>query len=210
MHAEGEDQLRTRLLQGLAESIHRRGYLDTTISDIVRLAHTSKRSFYDRYDTKLDCFLDLFRTATDELIVMIRAAVDPDADWRDQVKAAVAVYLCSIENRPAITLSWVRELPTIGRAVRPAQRRSFDELAGLLTEITANPGFRRAGLDPVSPVAATILLGGLRELAAQSVEDGIALEGLVEQAAAAAMALIEDASPSPIEPPETPAGTPAR
>lgn len=185
-----EDQLRTRLLEGLAESIRRRGYLDTTVADIVRLAHTSKRSFYDRYDTKQDCFLELLRTATDELISMIRAAVDPEADWRQQVDVAVRTYVRSIEQRPAVTLSWIRELPTVGAAGRPAQRHNFDQLSALLIELTSNAGFQRAGLSPVRPMTATILLGGLRELAAQCVEDGVALDEITSAAIGATTALL--------------------
>lgn len=39
----------------------------------------------------------------------IRAAVDPNADWHDQIRQAVEAYVTHIESRPAVTLSWIRE-----------------------------------------------------------------------------------------------------
>jgi AcrR family transcriptional regulator len=48
---------RRRLLEGLAESITERGYRDTTIADIVRHARTSKRTFYQEFSSKEECFI---------------------------------------------------------------------------------------------------------------------------------------------------------
>lgn len=38
----------------------------------------------------------------------IEAAVDPDADWTQQIRQAVEAYVSHIEERPAVTLSWIR------------------------------------------------------------------------------------------------------
>ena len=52
------------------------------------------------------------------------------------------------------------------------------------------PGFRRAQLPPVTPALALILLGGLRELTALTVEDGADLRGILEPAVVAATAIL--------------------
>ena len=81
-------RFRGRLLDGMIASIGERGYRDTTVADIVRNAKTSKRTFYGEFASKEECFIELLRTNNDELIAGIRAAVDPDADWHDQIRAA--------------------------------------------------------------------------------------------------------------------------
>ena len=53
--------LSQRLLDGLAASIAERGYRDTTVADIVRHAQTSKRTFYDEFASKEECFIELLR-----------------------------------------------------------------------------------------------------------------------------------------------------
>ena len=115
-------EFRRRLLDGLAASIEEHGYRDTTVADIVRHARTSKRTFYDHFPTKEQCFFDLLTANNVELVDTLRAAVDPSAPWRDQVRQAVSAYVGTIEASPAITLSWIRELPALGAAAADAYR----------------------------------------------------------------------------------------
>jgi AcrR family transcriptional regulator len=184
------DPFRSRLLDGMAASIAERGYRDTTVADIVRHAHTSKRTFYGRFDTKEDCFVELLRANNEALIAGIRAAVDPHADWDAQIRQAVAAYVDHIAARPAITLTWIRELPALGAQATPLHRWAIDRLTDMLVDLTANPGFRRAGRAPLSRPLAVVLLGGLRELTALFVEDGSDVRGILEPAVTASTALL--------------------
>jgi AcrR family transcriptional regulator len=188
--ADAADLFRRRLLDGLADSIAERGYRASTVADIVRAARTSKRTFYDCFASKEECFLELLRADNEELDQRIRAAVDPQADWQDQIRQAVQAYVDQIRARPAITLSWIRELPSLGEAARPAQRRGLDLMSNLLVELSGSPGFRRADLPRLSPALAVILLGGLRELTALAVEDGTDVGAIVDPAVDASIALL--------------------
>lgn len=187
--ATGPD-FRRRLLDGLATCIEERGFRETTVADIVRHARTSKRTFYDHFATKEQCFFDLLTANNEELVDTLRQAVDPTAHWQQQVRQAVTAYVASIEAAPAITLSWIRELPALGPAARPLMRRSSGRLAEAIVELTAGPGFSQAGLAPLSVAAAVILVGGLRELTAQTVEDGAPVAGMIDPAVAVATALL--------------------
>lgn len=171
-------------------SITERGYRETTVADIVRHARTSKRTFYDQFASKEECFLELLRTDNERLVEDIRAAVDPQADWQSQVRQAVEAYVFSIETRPAITLSWIRELPSLGPTAHPLQRSGIQRLTALLVALSSSPGFQRAELRPVTPPLAVIILGGLRELTALTVEDGKNPRDIVEPAVAASVAIL--------------------
>lgn len=181
---------RRRLLDGLAASIGERGYRDTTIADIVRHARTSKRTFYDQFDGKEACFVELLETGNLEMIARIRAAVEPHAKWQDQIRQAMNAYVDDIECRPAITLSWIRELPALGEAVRPMQRRGIEALTDMLVDLTSGPGFRRAQIRPITRPMAVLLIGGLRELTALNVEDGRNPRDIVETGVAAVTAIV--------------------
>lgn len=189
-HTEAAVEFRRRLLDGLAACIEERGYRETTVADIVRCARTSKRTFYDHFSTKEECFVELLTANNEELVDTVQAAVDPDAGWQEQVRQAVCAYVETIEENPAVTLSWIRELPALGEAARPMLRKGFSRLAAMIVELSAGPGFRRAGLAPLSATAAVILVGGLRELTAQTVEDGSPVRGILEPAVAASVALL--------------------
>ncbi len=184
------DPFRLRLLDGLAASIGERGYRASTVADIVRHARTSKRTFYDQFASKEDCFLELLRADIEKLGDGIAAAVDPEADWHRQIRQAVEAYVAHMEARPAITLSLIRELPSLGDVARPVQRRGVQLLSNLLIDLSASPGFRRAELPPLTAPLAVILLGGLRELTALAVEDGRPVREIVEPAVDASIALL--------------------
>jgi AcrR family transcriptional regulator len=186
----GETAFRGRLLTGLADSIVERGYRETTVADIVRHAKTSKRTFYDQFASKEECFLDLLRTNNDDMIVGIATAVDPDSAPQSQVRAALGAYIDHIASRPAITLSWIREAPALGESARSLHRRAMDNLSDMLVAISTSPGFQKAGLAPVSRELALILLGGLRELTASYVEDGRDVRGIAEASEAATIAML--------------------
>jgi AcrR family transcriptional regulator len=184
------DRHRQRLLDGLAASITERGYRASTVADIVRHARTSKRTFYDQFPSKEQCFLELLHDDVGKLGENIRGAVDPDADWQAQIRQAVQAYVDHIESRPALTLSWIRELPSLDAAARPFQRRGMQLLTSLLVNLSSSPGFAKAGLPPLSSPKAVILVGGLRELTALAVEDGRSVREIVEPAVDASIALL--------------------
>jgi AcrR family transcriptional regulator len=188
--ASVDDAFRDRILDGLAASIGERGYRDTTVADIVRHARTSKRTFYEQFASKEECLIELLRKNNDQLIANIQTAVDPEAQWRDQIRQAAEAYVDHIASRPAVTLSWIREAPALGVVARPLHRLAMEQLTDMLVTLTDSPGFRRAKLSPISRPLALILLGGLRELTALFVEDNRDLHGITEPALTAATAIL--------------------
>ena len=184
------DPFRRRLLDGLAASITERGYRASTVADIVRHARTSKRTFYDQFPSKEQCFLELLHADVGKLAEDIRDAVDPDADWQTQIRQAVQAYVGHIESRPALTLSWIRELPSLDAAARPFQRRGMQLLTSLLVNLSGSPGFQKVGLPSLTRPKAVILVSGLRELTALAVEDGRSVREIVEPAMDASVALL--------------------
>ena len=189
-HTGTGDAFRGRLLDGLADSITDRGYRDTTVADVVRNAKTSKRTFYDQFASKEECFIELLRRDNQTMIDGILAAVDLEASPYGQVDTALAAYIDHIAARPSITLSRIREAPALGDAARGLHRLAMDNFTDMLVAISSSPGFERAGLAPVSRQLALILLGGLQELTASFVEDGRDVRGIAETSAAATRALL--------------------
>jgi AcrR family transcriptional regulator len=184
------DPYRQRLLDGLAAAIDERGYRASTVADIVRHARTSKRTFYDQFSGKEQCFHELLHASTELLGERISAAVDPNVDWQNQIRQAVEAYVEHIESTPGLTLAWIRELPALDAGARPSQRRNTQLLTNLLVSLSDTAAMRDAGLPPLTPAKAVILVGGLRELTAQVVEDGHSARDIIEPAVQASIALL--------------------
>ncbi len=200
----GADAFRSRLLDGLAQSIADRGYRETTVADVVRNAKTSKRTFYDQFASKEECFIELLRANNEHMIAAIRASVDPEAAWDDQVRSAAAAYVDHIASHPAITLSWIREAPALGAEALPLHRLAMDQFADMLVDLTDSPGFRRVGLSPMSRPLAVIVIGGLRELTATTVEADGDVNDILEPAVIAALAILGPALSAAVAAPTSP------
>ena len=173
---------RQRLLDGLAESIAADGYRSTTVADIVRRAHTSRRTFYAHFSDKEACFVALLTESNREMIRQITAAVDQDAPWTRQVRQAV--------EAPAITLSWIRDVPSLGTATRRVQRQMMEPFVAMIQALSDTEVWRAVRSGPVSRQLAIMLLGGLRELTATTVEDGGRVSDITELAVQACTTLL--------------------
>ena len=196
--AENGVSFRDRLIEGLATSIRERGFRDTTIADIVRHARTSRRTFYAEFTSKEECYVALLDALNEALRAQIAAAVDPEASWELQVRQAVVAYVDNVASEPALSVSWIRELPALGTLGRQVQRSAMEVLADLLLQLDTNEGFRRAGTVPMTRPLATILLGGIRELSAAILEDSGDIHDLTEVAVQAATALLRPPPQAPV------------
>jgi AcrR family transcriptional regulator len=187
---EDADGFRRRLLDGLAASIAEKGYQNTTIADIVRGARTSRRTFYESFSSKEACYIALLTAANTAMVHEISAAVDQTAPWAVQVRQAIEAWIACAESEPAIMLSWIRDVPSLGSAARRLQRDMMETFIDMIQTLCATGSWRAAGTGPVSRQLAIMLLGGLRELTASTVEDGGRISDVTEVAVQASIALL--------------------
>lgn len=187
---------RRRLLDALAASIVQDGYRTTTVADIVRRARTSRRTFYEHFESKEACFVALLTDANAQTVRQVAAAVDPNAPWRGQVRQAVEAWIACAESEPAVTLSWIRDMPSLGAAARSLQREMMEAFIVMVQALCDTAELRAAGIGPVSRQRAVMLLGGLRELAASTVEDGGRIGDVTEEAVRASIALLGPTDPA--------------
>jgi AcrR family transcriptional regulator len=185
---------RQRLLDALEESIAKDGYPHTTVADIVRRARTSRRTFYEHFESREACFVELLTDANADQVTQISAAVDADSPWRDQVRQAIEAWISSGESRPSLMLSWIRDVPSLGDAARLLQRNVTEKFIEMVQTLAGTEQFRSAGVGPVSRPRIIMLLGGLRELTAITVEEGGRLSDITEEAVDASIALLSPPS----------------
>jgi hypothetical protein len=92
-----------------------------------------------------------------------------------------------------LTLSWIRDVPALGEGARQLQRESQDVFIELVQALTGTPELRAAGIRPPSRQLAIMLLGGLHELIATTVEDGGRISDITELAVQATTVLLSPA-----------------
>jgi AcrR family transcriptional regulator len=183
-------EFRQRLLDGMARAIAEHGFRESTIADVVRYARTSRRTFYEHFASKQGCFIALLLEANAEMVRQIAAAVDPHQPWRVQVRQAIEAWIACAQSQQDLTLSWIREVPALGDVARQLQRESLEAFIVLIQTLTDTAELRAVGIVPPPRQFAIMLLGGLRELIATTVEDGGDISDITEVAVEATMAML--------------------
>jgi AcrR family transcriptional regulator len=187
---EDKSNFRQRLLDALEEGIAEDGYPRTTIADIVRRARTSRRTFYEHFDSREACFVALLTEANAEQVRQISAAVDANAPWKSQVRQAIEAWISSGESRSSLMLSWIRDVPSLGDAARGLQRDAMENFIEMVRALADTGEFRAARVGPFSRQRIIMLLGGLQELTAITVEEGGRMSDVTDEAVDASIALL--------------------
>jgi AcrR family transcriptional regulator len=165
---------RQRLIAAMAASIEQKGYRDTTVADVVRIARTSRRNFYEHFVDRDACFLALFDATNDAMMQQITGAVDPDQPLSRQVDNAVDAYIGNVAAQPALYSSFVRELPGLGQPGSERAQATLERFAEMLVALVdsgrqAHPEMAARALTMDSAI---IIVGGLRELLVISLQRG--------------------------------------
>jgi len=195
--AEGRDSPghRERLIAAMAASIVEKGYRETTVADVVRIARTSRRSFYQHFEDRDACFLELFDATNDAMMNQVAAAVRPEEPLELQVDHAIDAYIDNVTAQPALYKSFVRELPGLGQAGADRNLAVIERFAGTLVDLVES-GRREQpdiGARPLAMDTAVIIVGGLRELAVISLQRGRDVRELRVSAGATVKAILAGA-----------------
>jgi AcrR family transcriptional regulator len=165
---------RARLIAAMSESVADKGYRETTVADVVRLARTSRRSFYEHFEDRDACYLALFDAVNDALMAGVAAAVNAEEPWERQVDQALGSYLDAVAAQPALSQSFVRELPALGKAGSDRQLAVIERFARQLVGLVERGRREQPGLEagPLTLDMALMIAGGIRELTVISIQQG--------------------------------------
>jgi AcrR family transcriptional regulator len=163
------DVQRQRLLDAARLALQQSDFGTLRVSDVIRAAGMSSRSFYDYFDSKEDLLLELIhqagQTLLDELDAIFAADVPPDL----RIERAVAAYIAAFAGTPL-------DLERLGEsASAPVQKllRHYVQQVGV--RVAANlAGEWRAGhmRHPADPIVLDVLLLGFLGIASSYVADG--------------------------------------
>ncbi len=127
---------RTRLLEAIGRAVADKGYAAATIDDIVRGAGVSKKTFYEHFADKRDCFLAAYEAASDELFEHVRAAQDGAGhEWLARTRAGIRAYLRWLAAEPALARVFLIEVAAAGPEALERRERLRDRYAERMREL---------------------------------------------------------------------------
>lgn len=165
-----EREHRRRLLDAMATSCASKGFAATTIADLAADARVSKRTFYEHFESKADCFIALYESASARALSVLKEQVDVSRDWHEQVERALSAYFQALAISPILMRTLFVEILGLGAEGLAARRRVNQELADFIVAVSRQcPGMKPEAT--VTESDATGLVGALNELILKAIED---------------------------------------
>lgn len=169
---EPSGDYKSRLFEGFERAVAERGYAATTIADIVGHARVSKRTFYEYFADKDQCFLAAYEAASERALVAIAQAVDDGASWEEQIAAATRAYLAALESSAAITRTFMLEIQAAGPRALKMRREVMHRFAALVRSLVESGRKKNPRLHALTPAMSIAVVGGINELVLMAVEEG--------------------------------------
>ena len=123
---------RERLLNGVVEAVAEHGYNATTISRITASAKISRRTFYEYFEGKEDCFLAAYELVEAHVLDSMLATPGAAEPWPDRVRARLAALLDVLSRDPAVSRFFLIEPLAAGGDVATRYREAMQLLAETL------------------------------------------------------------------------------
>ena len=184
---------RGRLLEAMVQVVAEKGYPATTVADIVDRAQVSRRTFYEQFESKEECFLIAYDVGVEYVLGRIQAANEEAGErgWRELLRSDLTTYLDVLAAEPAYAAALHVETLQAG----PAGLARRAEVFALFTERTRRVYELARKEDPSRPELPLevfrIHTGGVDELIRECLRErgADALPGLAEPAARATLAM---------------------
>jgi AcrR family transcriptional regulator len=158
--ALGRGSQRERLLEGMARTVGRRGYADTPVADVLKAAGVSRRTFYEQFADKEDCFIAAYDAIVALCTERLVAAYHAGDDWEDAIAGAYAAVLETLAGEPDFAHLGVVEALAAGPRALARRDRTLRRFARFIdftrerADATVTPP-RRVG---------QAIVGGIHEL----------------------------------------------
>ncbi len=156
---------RQRLLNGVVEAVAEHGYNATTIGKITEAAKISRRTFYEYFEGKEECFLAAYEMIDDHVRASMLAAGDPASPWPEQVRARLEALLAVLSRDLAVARFYLTEPLTAGGEIAARYRDAMQLLAE-----TIRPQDSSSDLNV--EVRDQVLMGGIATLIARRLKAG--------------------------------------
>lgn len=100
--ATGSSIARARICEAMAHVVAERGYAAATVADVVSRVRISRRTFYEQFHDKEDCFLETYRIGCENGIAQIDDALRglDDPDWRTRLRVSLETYVSILAAEP--------------------------------------------------------------------------------------------------------------
>ncbi|MGH2987927.1 MAG: TetR/AcrR family transcriptional regulator [Solirubrobacterales bacterium] len=159
----------------MAEVMAERGYVETSVADVLRAAGISRETFYQQFSSKQDCFMGAYEVAAERILAAVAAAPSPAESPVERFDRGLGAYLEALAAEPAFARLFLLEVYAAGpdalRRRADQQRQFVDVVSDSLGAEDPNERFACEAL--VAAISAMVTA----RLAADDLDGLLALRG---------------------------------
>jgi AcrR family transcriptional regulator len=159
---------RQRILDALAEAVAERGYAQTTVADVISRAGVSRKTFYEQFKDKNECFLAAYDEAVKQLFEGVGAAYRAESHWPTAVVAAIDAFLIGLSFEPAFARMAMVEVIRAGEEALDRYYAATHGFAALLDEGRSDSQF----VDTLPEQTAQAIIGGIAGVVVERLRAG--------------------------------------
>lgn len=149
-----------RLLDGMAQTVTMRGYAASPVADVLKAAGVSRRTFYELFADKEDCFLAAYDAIMALCTERLVAAYHGGDDWEDGIARAYGALLATLASEPCFAHLGVVEVLAAGPRALARRERTLRRFARFIDYT------RERAETTVAPprLVGQAIVGGIHEL----------------------------------------------
>lgn len=107
-------QQRVRLMGAMLDAVGEQGYIATSVADVLARAGISRRTFYEHFSDKEDCYLQAYDHVAALLTEAVKGALQGHDRWQDAVRAGLDLLLRTVADNPRIARAALVEILAVG------------------------------------------------------------------------------------------------
>ena len=163
---------RGRLLAAMADSVAAKGYAATSVADVIGLAGVSRKTFYEHFSDKEDCFLAAYDHGAKATYEAMIAAAEGRRDWREILDAVLTTWLEFLDADLAFTRAYMIEFWAAGDAARERWKLRRDRTGELLKTLHKLARKEDPSIARVSDTVVAAVVGGVNRVLISHVMSG--------------------------------------
>lgn len=151
---------RNRIHQAMVQVVSERGYPETRVVDVIGVAGVSRKTFYELFDSKEDCFLAAYDVLLGNLLGEATDAFESQsgASWAERIAAALEALLRHLAAHPAEARFAIVEVLAAGPKALARRDAGLRQFTGFLESGRSETSVELPGIISLS------VAGGINEL----------------------------------------------
>jgi AcrR family transcriptional regulator len=140
---EVEDSQRLRMLLAMVDATGRKGFVATSVADVLKGAGVSRETFYQQFSSKLDCFLAAFDAAGEILVATLDLALGDPGEPLERFDRVLRAYLDQLAEQSAVSRMFLVEVFAAGPEAIERRARFQARIVDTMVELLELPPSQR-------------------------------------------------------------------